>query len=287
MAKTPQWRYQNADGSITVVYTDGSFVVVDPRTGAVTKQEDSPNPMLASAFASGDTSALDQIQKDASAENARRWDQTFNQKADEIEKTYRVNMMNARTNADAQRATAQYQRDQTQLARDRLAFDRETQAQEFGLKQANLGYNLVNTAANLRGPSNYFQASNYARGVAAQPGTSTFLSALQNNTRLADFGAQAAAPDAETLGTLSAKLTGGTDLSGDDGYLDQIHAIAARGGGQLGAGTWEQLSPTERKLFLSGLEAPDSLGKAYDADTFLSQWRRSRIGQGFGTSKAA
>lgn len=269
------------DGYYIVIYDDGSFVKFDQGFNVV-EQDDTPNPQRAALVASGDEETAAAYQA-ASDENARRWNADFGLRRQQA------------------RSQNRYQDAQAQNIADRLAFDRENAAADraqresefartFGLNQARLGYDLIGTAANLRGPSNYFQASNYARGVAAQPGTSTFLSALQNNTRLADFGRQAGAPDAETLGSLTAKLGGGGANPGgaatgtDDSYLRQIHAIAARGGGQLGAGQWEQLTPTEQKAFLSGLEAPDELGKAYDADTFLSQWARSRIGQGIGGS---
>ena len=70
----------------------------------------------------------------------------------------------------------------------------------------------------------------------------------------------------------------------DAGYLGQIHAMGAQGGGKVGAGQWEQLTPTEQQLFLSGLKTTDANGVAYDPATFLDQWRRSRIGQTTGGS---
>ena len=237
-------------------------------------------------------------------ENTRQFNEQQQRQKEQIQNQYKIALMNARNQNEVAEANRKYQEAQVQLARDRLQFEREQQAQEFGLKQANLGYNLIGTLAQLRGPSNYFAASNLARNTAAQPGTSTFLNALQNNSRLAGFGAQAGAPQAETYNTLTAKLTGqdtGTGAGGgaattgqagvagslttggrnaeDNAYLNQIHGIAARGAHRLSAGTFEQLSPTEQQLFLSGLETADENGNAYDAATFLDQYRRSRIGQ--------
>lgn len=286
--KTVVWRQQNSDGTITAFYSDGSFAVVNAMTGQVVHQDDTPNPMRAAMFASGDSdAAIDSAQKDLSRENARRWDTTSGQKdreldlrADDIANSYKVNMMNARTQQEQQRATAKYQQDQSQLARDRLAWDRE-----YG--QAGLGMDMVKTAASLRGPSDYFEASNLARGFSAMPGTSGFLGALQRNTQLPGFGAQGGAPQAETIGTLTQKLSGGGNQGAANNYLNQIHSIGAQGGGKVGAGVLEGLSPTESKLFIAGLGTADQQGNAYDPDTFLDQWRKSRIGQGIGATRAA
>lgn len=281
--KTVIWRQQNSDGSISVFYSDGSFVKVDPISGSIVARDDSPNPIRAAAFQSGDTSAIKQVQDDVNRENTRRWDadalrrdRALDQQADELSNNYRVAMMNARTNADAQRATREYQQGQLQLQRERLALDREIQ-------QSQLAYGLIETGARLHNnPLDYFNEAEWSRGVAGRPETSTFLSALQNNTRLADFNARGAPAEVNSLGALTAKLagSGGADNSGN--FLAQIGNIAAKGPHQLGAGGLEQLTPTERSLFTGGLS---KLG--YDPDTFLAGYARSRIGQSAGLSRAA
>lgn len=306
------------DGRYVQLYEDGSMTVYDQQFNVVS-DDPSPNPMRAALAHAGRErdAANDAIYSRASSEDARRFDTQQSLQKQQIDNQYKIAMQQARTQQDVAEANRWYQEQQVQLSRDRLAFDDRTQQQEFGLKQANLGYNLINTQANLSGPSNYFAASNSARNIAAQPGTSGFLSALQNNTRLAGYGAQGAAPQAETLATITAKLTGAdggatgqsaasgvaVDASGgatgnygvttggrnaeDNAYLNQIHGIAQRGAHRIGAGQWEQLSPTEQKLFLSGLQTADEQGNAYDPETFLDQLRRSRIGQGLGASRAA
>lgn len=274
----------NKDGTLLTGFSDGSYVIIDPRTGAVVDENNFPNPSRAAAWAAGtDTSENDRLQQQLSDENTRRWDAGFEQRDRELAQNYRVSMANAKTQREQMQASREYQQGQLQNLRDRLAFDREVQAQNLGLNQAELGYKLIQTGASLRGPENYFQASNYARGVAAQPGTATFLSALQNNAKLAGYGAQAGAPTAASLNGMTASFLGQPGAgagagAGSDSYLKQIHAVAAAGGHKVGAGKWEQMTDTERKLFLSGLEAPDEQGNAYDADTFLSQLRNSRIG---------
>lgn len=224
-------------------------------------------------------------------------DRDYDLRKKQAKREYETALMSARTAQDVQAANERYQDAQAEIARDRLAFDRDVQAQnlawerekfgqQFGLQQAELGYNLLGQAAQLRGPANYYQASEYARGISSMPQTSTFLSALQNNNRLSDFGAQGGLPERETLGTLSAKLGGGTGLQNgapsEDATLGQIGNIAAKGAHQLGAGALEQLTPTELGLFTSGL---DRLG--IDKDTFLSQYRRSRVGQSYANAAAA
>ncbi len=159
-------------------------------------------------------------------------DREYQLNKDKLDNEYRVALMNARTNADVMKANRDYQEGQVQIARDRLQFDKETQAQEFGLKQAKLGYDLINTQAQLSGPANYFKAAENARGVSGQAGTSTFLTALQNNARLAGYGAQAGTPTKESLGTLTAKLTG--DYGSSGGGTGQVTNYQNGGGGGTG-----------------------------------------------------
>ena len=293
-----------AEGHYTAIFDDGSTVTID-QFGTVIKQDDSPNPERAALMGSGNTEAAARTVDRASAEDARRFDAGQAQAKATLDQNYKLAMMNARTQEQQFQITSQYQAANIELAKQRLAFDERVSERDFGqrqtefntntgLRQAELGQNLLSTASQLRGPSNYFQAAEYARGVASMPESSTFLSALQNNTRLADFGMQGGQPDAETIGTLAAKLTGGvgsvqgvnsqgnavSDTSNN--YLAQIGNVAAKGAHQLGAGSLENLTDTERNLFTSGL---DKLG--YDSNTFLNQYKRSRIGQGIGSSRAA
>jgi hypothetical protein len=227
-------------------------------------------------------------------------DRDYNLRKREAKRKYEIDLMNAKTQRDVMKANREYNEAQAQIARDRLQFDRDSFAQTHALNQAKLGYDVLNMAANMRGAENYFQASNFARGVANDPNSSTFLSALKNNARMPDFTAQFAAPDANTFGALTAKL--GTPLvaaipnaaapaGADNAYLGQIHALAAAGGHKLGAGALEQLSGDELKLLRSGMEAPmrsaDGRETAYNFNDFLDQYRRSRIGQSTGSGYQA
>lgn len=246
-------------------------------------------------------------------EERRRWDSEYKQKQTQVDNQYELAKRSAKTAEAAQALDDWYKRESAGLARERLAQDRfefektnelankqfgqqqyeftanlgQRQSEfdrTFGLDQARLGYDVTNMGAQLRGPENYYQAADFARGVAGQPETATFLNALQNNTRMADFGAQGGLPNPETLGTLQAKLTGGNSAGNayHDNTLASIGNIAAKGAHQLGAGSLESLTDTERSLFSSGL---DKLG--IDKATFLNQYGRSRVGQGLGSSRAA
>ena len=282
MNKKPISRVQTPAGDIMTVFDDGSYTVIDGRTGAVKDENTFPNPARAAAFASGDTSAQDSVQAAASGENTRRWDATFEQKDRELAQNYKINMANARTQRDQMKATREYQQGQLQNLRDRLAFDREKQAQDLGLQQATLGYNVVKTMADYQRPEDYFKEAEYARGVAGNPNTSTFLSALQNNQRMAGFNARGGAAVPAGADGMMAKLTGTAGAGNENNYLAQIGNIAVKGPHQLGAGALEQLTDTERKLFTAGLS---KLG--YDPDTFLSGYARSRIGNRAGSALAA
>lgn len=285
------------DGHYVAIMDDGSTVVYDASFNVV-GGDSSPNPARLAAIQSGDADASIDAAKDAiSGENARRWDITSRQaqqgitqqgralaaRRDEIEHTYRVNLMNAQTSQAQQEATAQYQRDSIQNLRDRLAFDREAKAADIGLAQAGLGYDLLKTGVDYHNnPADYFNEAEWTRGVAGNPQTSTFLGALQNNTRMPGFTGRGDPAQVADLGSLTAKLMGGGGVDNSGNYLAQIGNIGAKGPQQLGAGALEQLTPTERSLFTGGLK---KLG--YDPSTFLSGYARSRIGQGLGSSRAA
>lgn len=312
--RTVLGRLADGQGNITVVFDDGSTATMNAY-GQVTAQDPSPNPSRAAMMRSGDEAGAKRTVEAASQENARRFDATLQVQQDTLKNNYAVSMANAKTTQEQQKLTAEYQRAQIDLAKQKFQFDQQVSSRDFGQRQyefganlgqrqhefdtntdiqrAQIGNTLVGTLAGMRGAENYFQASNYARGIAAEPGTAGFLSALQSNTRLPGYGAQAGAPDAMSYGGLVGKLTGGMGQGGvgsastNDGYVSQIHNIAASGAQALAPGSWERLSPDEQKLFLSGLEAPDEQGHAYNSSDFLSQYYRSRPGQGIAGSRAA
>lgn len=232
----------------------------------------------------------------------READRAYNLKRDKLEQDYKIAKLNARTNREKNAIDKWYNEQQVAIARDRLAeekrqfdedlvFRKQVHADEFGLSQARLGYDVLGMQAQLRGPENYYQAAEYARGVAAQPGTATFLNALKNNAKLAPYGAQAGVPDKVSVNSLAAKVGGPNIIPGtgtaqspsvtaatnDADNLGAIRDLYAAGAHKLGANSLEQLTDTELKLLKSGIDAAGG-----DWATFMSQYGRSRIGQGVG-----
>lgn len=279
MAKRRIATLPDGTGRFTIIFDDGTTLTVDS-SGNIVGQDDSPNPLRAAAFRSGssdDEAALARERERASTEDARRFNETLSQQSKSARQQYEANMLNARTNQEQAAAEAEYKRAQTELAKQRLAFDERNANADRGLR-------MTEISANLRGPQNYFQSANFARGVANNPQTATFLSALQNGQQMAGYGAQGGMPDKVTVEGLQAKMLGQSGGGGaaaydasNGNYLAQIGNIAAKGAHQVGAGGLEQLTDTERKLFTSGL---DELG--YDSNTFLDQYKRSRIANRYG-----
>lgn len=225
-------------------------------------------------------SMFDNVQAQAQADA----DRTYSLNKAKLDNEYSIARQQAKTQQQQNDIDREYKQAATVLAQQRLQEDHNQYQQTFGenqrqfdatmgLNQAKLGYDLVGTAAQLaQRPEDYFMAANYARGVAAQPGTATFLDALKNNAHLTGFGAQAGTPTPGSLGGLLGKL-GGTGTPGADSYLASIGQIGQAGAGKLGAGALENLTSTERSLLASGLGA-----NGYDTPTFLDQYARSRIG---------
>jgi hypothetical protein len=164
---------------------------------------------------------------------------------------------------------------------------REFNAQN-ALGQGQLGQQYLATAAQLQGPQNTFQLSNYLRGAAANPDVPVYLNALQNNMGLPAFqGTGNQAPTPASMSGLAAGMgagapaSGGTDTSGGatSGWnygntLDAIKGIASKGAQALGPGSLERLSPDELQAFGSGLGAA-----GYSLPSFMSQYNSSRVGQ--------
>lgn len=300
----------NPDGTYTAIFDDGSYAIMNGMAEVI-KQDDSPNPVRLAMINSGNSDAAAKSVEAASVEDARRWNLTnqnavrtnqlksreLSLKADEINRNYKIAKMNARTEQEAQQADAWYQQEQAKLARDTLNFDREKFSEDqrqfnvnfgegvrqfdinTGLKQADLGARMVENAASLTGADKVFEAYDLNRGYGSMQQTPGFLSALQSNTRLRDFGAQGGAPQALTQESLIAKLQPGYANSAESrttqNALGTIHDIGVAGAHKIGAGQWESLNDDERASFLSGL------GKAgFQRNVFLSDWQKSRIGQG-------
>ena len=303
MAKSRFKTFQNPDGTFTTVFDDGSTAVFDTY-GNILSQNDTPNPMLMATLRSGDEEGAARMAVTTSNENARRFDaghaieqsQVDNQRR-QVDNTYRVAMMNARTTQEQANLTREYQRAQVDLAKQRLSFDERTSERDFGqrrhefgvntgLRQADLAKSMIDTAASLSGPDKPFEAYDLNRGYGSMQETPVFLSSLRNNTALRAFGEQGGAPAPKTLDSLMAKMSPGYGQSAEARTMENALAaagdIALAGGHKIGAGVLESLNDDEASSLLSGV------GKAgFNRGAFLSDWRRSRIGQGIGSGRAA
>jgi hypothetical protein len=146
---------------------------------------------------------------------------------------------------------------------------------------ARLGLDYMTQAAQMGGPADYFQLSNYMRGAQANPQVPAMLSALQQGVTMPAFGATGTqAPDVQSTANLASRLTGmpqpggATTPAGGDAALGLIGAIGRTGGTGLAPQAIEQLTPDELALFGSGLKA-----SGFSMPTFLQSYRQSRVGQ--------
>jgi hypothetical protein len=245
--------------------------------------------------------ANSQFLNDLAEEQRRQADQNYGLQKQQLDQQYQISLRSAKNASEVAAANKWYNQQQVQLAQQRLAEDQR----QFNTKT---GYDLLSTLSQLRGPANYFQASDYSRGASQMPGTPTFLNALATNTSLnpTAYGQQGGVPTPESYSSLIAKLGG--DVSGgtvnSQGYaqtpgaaasggatsgqtqqnnaLAAITGIAAKGAHQLAPGSLENLTPTEMGIFTSGL---DKIGA--DVPTFLTQYSRSRVGNNYSLGSAA
>ena len=277
---------RNADGTFTIIFNDGSTMVINSYGQVMPGGNDSPNPLLAATMGAGDEEGARRRVEAVDNENARRFNANLANQNAQVTNQYKLGMMNARTQQEQLAVTREYQQAQTELAKQRLAFDERTQQQNFGMQQSTLAKGMIDTAAQLSGPDNLFEAYDLNRGYGAMQETPGFLQALRDNTQLRAFGAQGGAPDPKTLDSVMAKMQPGYANSAEarttENALGTIADIGAAGAHRIGAGQLESLNASEMGSFMSGI------GKSgFDRNAFLSDWRKSRIGQGIGARRAA
>jgi hypothetical protein len=193
--------------------------------------------------------------------------------------------------------SGQYQGAPTEAASE---FTRNLQQQQqqfqqsFGLQQGQLGQQYLSTAAQLQGPQNTFQLSNYLRGAQGNPNVPVYLQSLQNNLGLPSFQAPGTqTPTPQSAAGLTSQMGYGVDANGNptqgqsssatpgwdyNQTLNTINGIAQQGAQALGPGSLERLSPDELSAFGSGLGA-----SGYSLPSFLSQYQNSRVGQQAGS----
>ena len=155
-------------------------------------------------------------------------------------------------------------------------------AREFNLtnalQQGQLGQQYLATAAQLQGPQNTFQLSNYLRGAQGNPNVPTYLNALANNMGMAPFqGTGSTVPTPQSAAGLAGQLGGTQSATPGWDYnqtLGAIQNIMSNGAQKLGPGALERLTPDELSAFGSGIGAAGG-----SMPSFLQQYAQSRVGQ--------
>jgi hypothetical protein len=150
--------------------------------------------------------------------------------------------------------------------------------QNLALQQGQLGQQYLATAAQLQGPQNTFQLSNYLRGAQGNQSVPVYLQNLANNVAGPTFQAPGSTPPTPQSAAGIASQLGGTS-SATPGWnyndtLGTIQNIMQRGAQGLQPGALEQMSPEELQAFGSGLGAAGG-----SLPSFMQQYAASRVGQ--------
>jgi hypothetical protein len=150
--------------------------------------------------------------------------------------------------------------------------------QNLALQQGQLGQQYLSTAAQLQGPQNTFQLSNYLRGAQGNQNVPVYLQSLANNIGMPAFQATGTtAPTTQTAAGLASQLGGQQSATPGWDYnqtLGTIQNIMGGGAQRLGPGALERLTPDELQAFGSGLGAAGG-----SLPSFMQQYAQSRIGQ--------
>jgi hypothetical protein len=178
-------------------------------------------------------------------------------------------------------AASEFARQLAQAQQQFAAQQAQQQAQfeqSFGLQQGQLGQQYLSTAAQLQGPQNTFQLSNYLRGAQGNQNVPTYLQSLANNIGMPAFqGTGSTPPNTQTAAGLAGQLGGTTSATPGWDYnqtLGAIQGIMGQGAQSLGPGALERLSPDELQALGSGIGAAGG-----SLPSFLQQYQQSRIGQ--------
>jgi len=143
---------------------------------------------------------------------------------------------------------------------------------------AQLGQQYLATAAQLQGPQNTFQLSNYLRGAQGNQAVPTYLQSLASGVAMPTFqGTGSTAPTPQSAAGLAGQLGGAQSATPGWNYgqtFGTIQNIMNRGAQGLAPGALEGLTPDELQAFGSGLGAAGG-----SLPSFLQQYQQSRIGQ--------
>lgn len=160
-----------------------------------------------------------------------------------------------------------------------------------------LGLDYLKTASSMRGPADYFQASDFNRGAQQRQDVPLFLQSLMNTTgnQYGSFTGGGGAPAGYNVNTALAGLGmgGGAPMAAGGGApgmnAQDAQALAGiKAADQAGAHTWapgylESRSPSELGLLQSGSEYSGGGQKSWDWNDLLNTYAKSRIANGSGT----
>jgi hypothetical protein len=164
--------------------------------------------------------------------------------------------------------------------------------QNLALQQGQLGQQYLSTAAQLQGPQNTFQLSNYLRGAQANPNVPVYLRNLMSNQGTAGFQAPGATAPTPVSATGLIGQMGGTNSD----WMPQPAAGSAQWSGGMGQPPWmsaatsrDLLTPEQGGLVNApgggsaqtpnwGTQLP-ALQKTPGASSFASQGPAMQMGQ--------
>jgi len=159
-----------------------------------------------------------------------------------------------------------------------LAENQRQANMQNALQQGQLGQQYLATAAQLQGPQNTFQLSNYLRGAQGNPNVPVYLQNLANNIGQTPFQATGStAPTTQSAAGIAGQLGGQTSATPGWDYnqtLGAIQNIMSGGAQKLGPGALENLTPDELQALGSGIGAAGG-----SMPSFLQQYQQSRVGQ--------
>lgn len=252
------------DGRILVVRQDGSSYIMDPMTGQKSNER-GPNPDMAEAWGSNDTSTMDdtlawleryenspygqranRLREEAWDEDKRRWDTDYGLRRDTFEDN------------------REYRRDDLQLRREDQAARIAELERRYGLDVARFGTDYVKTGIEYaKTPRNWISSLLWERGA-----TPIYQSIAQGKN-LPAFGAKGdpnAMPAMNSIGDTMGMLGfGNAGQAFDPGKAVQQILKAVPPGQMSPAG---QLSPAE----VSAIQLAQDLYKAGGTNVKEGQW---------------
>lgn len=224
------FRKTNQDGTVSVIYDDGSLVVWSADLQTVVSQS-GPDAQRAAAFRSGDADAAREAMDRLDQQTLRRDQQLYdyNERAYGDSRSDRASDVRYR-DRQADRAFG-LDRDRFGLERDRFGLDRvesdrryqfdvdqaerdwQLNQRRMGVDEGRLGYDIIRTDVDLRStPVKWASLADWEEGVMASPNTPLFLQRLQQQQTAPGFNSpnQGSMPQQNSL----AKVIGALEKNG-------------------------------------------------------------------------